>query len=41
MNVNRDGPHGGRQAAALAPYAGKWVALASPYDVLLAAETLL
>jgi len=34
-----EGPHGGRQAAALAPYAGKWVALAEPLDVLVAADT--
>jgi hypothetical protein len=33
------GPHGGRQASALAPYAGKWVALDGPTDVLVAAET--
>lgn len=33
------GPHGGRQAAALAPFVGKWVALAGPTDVLVAAET--
>lgn len=32
-------PHGGRQAAALAPYAGQWVALRTPTDVLVAAET--
>lgn len=35
---HRDGPHGGRQAAALAPFVGKWVALASPTDVLVAAD---
>ena len=34
-----DGPHGGRQARALEPYIGKWVALASPTDVLVAADT--
>jgi len=34
-----DGPYGGRQAAALAPHLGKWVALASPTDVLVAADT--
>ncbi len=34
-----DGPHGGRQAAALAPFVGKWVALASPTEVLVAADT--
>src|SRR5215218_3704291 len=33
------GPYGGRQAAALAPYRGKWVALAAPTEVLVAAET--
>src|SRR2546421_6421616 len=27
-------PHGGRQAAALAPYAGRWVALSAPTEVL-------
>lgn len=32
-------PHGGRQAAALAPFVGKWVALAGPTEVLVAAET--
>jgi hypothetical protein len=32
-------PHRGRQAAALAPYAGEWVALASPTEVLVAADT--
>ena len=38
---DRPGPHGGRQAAALAPHVGKWVALASddPTEVLVAAET--
>src|SRR5207249_8796157 len=35
----RDRPHGGRQAAALAPYMGKWVALGGPLEVLVAAET--
>jgi hypothetical protein len=34
-----DGPHGGRQAAALAPYRGKWVALATPTEILVAADT--
>lgn len=34
-----DGPYGGRQAAALAPFVGKWVALASPTEVLVAADT--
>lgn len=33
------GPYGGRQAEALAAYAGKWVALAGPTTVLVAAET--
>lgn len=37
--VGGDGPHGGRQAAALAPHAGKWVALATPTEVLVAADT--
>jgi hypothetical protein len=32
-------PYGGRQAAALAPYVGKWVALGEPTEVLVAAET--
>jgi hypothetical protein len=36
---HRDGPHGGRQAAMLAPFVGKWVALASPTDLLVAADT--
>jgi hypothetical protein len=34
------GPHGGRQAAALAPYIGQWVALGAPDEVLVAADTL-
>jgi hypothetical protein len=34
-----DGPHGGRQATALRPYVGKWVAMSSPTDVLVAADT--
>lgn len=34
-----DGPHGGRQAAALRPFVGKWVALSGPTDVLVAADT--
>jgi len=34
-----DGPRSGRQAAALRPYIGKWVALAGPTEVLVAAET--
>jgi hypothetical protein len=33
------GPYGGRQAAALRPYVGQWVALAGPTDVLVAADT--
>jgi hypothetical protein len=33
------GPYGGRQAAALAPYVGKWVALASPTEVVVAADS--
>lgn len=32
-------PHGGRQAGALRPYIGKWVALAGPTDVLVAADS--
>jgi hypothetical protein len=32
-------PHRGRQAAALAPYAGHWVALRTPTEVLVAADT--
>ena len=32
-------PHGGRMAAALEPHIGKWVALASPTEVLVAADT--
>jgi hypothetical protein len=35
----RSGPYGGRQAAALAPHIGKWVALSSPTEVLVAADT--
>lgn len=34
-----EGPYGGRQAAALAPYIGKWVALSDPLTVLVAADT--
>ena len=34
-----DGPHGGRQAQALAPFVGKWVALGAPTDVLVAADS--
>ncbi|MBM3677241.1 MAG: hypothetical protein FJW96_05060 [Actinobacteria bacterium] len=33
------GPFGGRQAAALAPYAGQWVALGKPTEVLVAADS--
>ena len=33
------GPHVGRQAAALRPYVGKWVAMSGPTDVLVAADT--
>ena len=36
---DRAGPWGGAQAAALGPFRGKWVALAGPVDVLVAAET--
>lgn len=39
LGSNYDGPHGGRQAAALAPFIGKWVALASPTEILVAADT--
>jgi hypothetical protein len=34
-----DGPHQGAQAAALEPFVGKWVALAGPTDVLVAADS--
>lgn len=34
-----EGPHGGRQAAALEPFIGQWVALAAPTEVLVAADT--
>jgi len=34
-----NGPHGGRQADALRPFVGKWVALASPTEVLVAADS--
>jgi hypothetical protein len=37
--VTSMGPYGGRQAETLADYAGKWVALAGPTDVLVAADT--
>jgi hypothetical protein len=33
------GPRGGRQAEAFRPYVGKWVALAGPTEVLVAADT--
>ena len=33
------GPHGGRQADALRPFVGKWVALGDPYEVLVAADS--
>jgi hypothetical protein len=32
-------PYGGRQAEALRPYIGKWVALGEPTEVLVAADT--
>jgi hypothetical protein len=32
-------PHGGRQAAALAPSRGKWVALSAPTEVLVAGDS--
>lgn len=32
-------PFGGRQAAALAPHVGKWVALGEPDEVLVAADS--
>ena len=35
----RDWPYGGRQAAMLEPYMGKWVALGGPLEVLVAADT--
>jgi len=34
-----DGPQHGRQAAALEPYIGQWVALAGPTEVLVAADS--
>ena len=34
-----DGPHRGRQARALEPYVGQWVALAGPTEVLVAADS--
>lgn len=36
---DRAGPHGGRQAEALRPYVGKWVALSAPTEVLVAADS--
>ena len=36
--MSRNGPHGGRQAVALAPYVGKWVALSTPTEVLTSAD---
>lgn len=34
-----EGPRGGRQAEALRPFAGQWVALARPTEVLVAADS--
>ena len=34
------GPYGGRQAKALEPYIGKWVALGEPDEVLVSGDTL-
>lgn len=39
LNGNPALPHGGRQAAALKPYAGQWVALGEPDEVLVAAPS--
>jgi hypothetical protein len=40
VDVEREGrPLGGRQANALRPFIGQWVALAGPTEVLVAAET--
>jgi hypothetical protein len=39
VDADSELPHQGRQAAALAPYAGQWVALRTPTDVLVAADT--
>jgi hypothetical protein len=36
---NGDRPYGGRQAEALRPHIGKWVALAGPTEVLVAADS--
>ena len=33
-----EGPHHGRQAAALKPYIGQWVALSGPTEILVAAD---
>ena len=38
-SASRQGPHRGRQARALEPFVGQWVALASPTEVLVAAPT--
>ncbi len=38
-DCNGDGPHHGRQAKALAPFIGQWVALAGPTEVLVAANS--
>ena len=37
--AGREGPYGGKQAAALEPFMGKWVAMAGPLEVLVAADT--
>jgi hypothetical protein len=37
--VGATGPYGGRQAAALEPYRGQWVALSEPTVVLVAANS--
>jgi hypothetical protein len=39
VEPSREGPYGGRQAAMLEPFMGKWVALAGPLEVLVAADT--
>ena len=36
---NGERPYGGRQAEALRPHIGKWVALAGPTEVLVAADS--
>jgi hypothetical protein len=38
-DASGEGPHGGRQALSLRPYVGKWVALSSPTEVLVAADS--